>query len=119
MAGIFQVWTSKVMGGAVVTPSARTVAATQIDAAVARDPQAIGYTALARLAVSVKPLKVGGLAARQDVIADGRYPVVGDLSLAYVEPLSAAAKDFLDYCRGDAGRAEADRIGAAYTGGGR
>lgn len=116
MAGIFQVWVSRIMGGGVVTPSAKTVPASQIDGAVSRDPLAIGYTALGRLGASVKPLSVGGVAAGPDTIADGRYVVVGDLSLAYVEPLSPSAKDFLDYCLGEAGRAETGRVHAAYIG---
>lgn len=116
MAGIFQVWASRIMGGTVVTAAARTVQASQIDAAVARDPAAIGYQALGRLVTSVKALKVAGIAARLDAIADGTYPVVGDLSLAYIDPLPAPAKEFLDYCLGEAGRAESVRLGAAYIG---
>ncbi len=116
MAGIFQVWASRIMAGTVVTPVAKTVAATQIDAAVAADPLAIGYNALGRMVPSVKPLKVGGVAAGEDSIADGRYMVVGDLALAYLEPLAPAAKAFLDYCLGEAGKAETGRIRAAYIG---
>ena len=116
MAGIFQVWTSRIMAGGVAIPTAKTVQASQIDAAVAADPLAIGYTALGRLAASVKPVKVGGVAVSEEAIADGRYPVVGDLALAYVEPLSAATKDFLDYCLSEAGKAETARVRAAFIG---
>ena len=117
MAGIYQVWTAKVMGGTTpVTPSASTVLASQIGDAVARDPLAIGYTALGRLTGSVKPLKVGGAEAREDGIADGRYALTGDVSLAYLEPLSGSAKAFLDYCLGAAGREETQRVRGAFIG---
>ena len=117
MAGIFQVWNAKVMGGTTpVTPSAGTVSASQIGDAVARDPLAIGYTALGRLTGSVKALKVGGAEAREDSIADGRYGLTGDVSLAYLEPLSGPAKAFLDYCLGAAGREETQRVRGAFIG---
>jgi phosphate transport system substrate-binding protein len=117
MAGIFQVWNVKVMSGTkAVTPSALTVSAAQIGEAVARDPWAIGYTALARLTGAVKPLKVGGAEAREETIADGRYPVTGDVALAYLEPMSDSTKAFLDYCLGAAGREESRRIRAAFIG---
>jgi phosphate transport system substrate-binding protein len=118
MAGIFQVWTAKVMGGITpVTPAARTVAATQISDMVAHDPLAIGYNALGRLTgTAVKPLKVGGAEAREETIADGRYGITGDMALAYLEPLSGPTKAFLDYCLGEAGREEARRIHGVFIG---
>lgn len=117
MAGIFQVWNAKVMAGNTpVTPSASTVLASQIGDAVARDPLAIGYTALGRLTGSVKALKVGGTEAREESIADGRYSVTGDLALAYLDPLSGPAKAFLDYCLGAAGREETRRVRGVFIG---
>lgn len=117
MAGIFQVWNAKVMGGTTpVTPSASTVSASQIGEAVAHDPLAIGYTALGRLTGSVKALKVGGAEAREDSIADGRYGVTGDVALAYLDPLSGPTKAFLDYCLGEAGREETRRVRGAFIG---
>jgi phosphate transport system substrate-binding protein len=117
MAGIFQVWNLKVMGGVkAVTPAARTVSAAQIGEAVARDPLAIGYTALGRLTAAVKPLKVGGIEAREESIADGRYGVTGDVALAYLEPMSDSTKAFLDYCLGQAGRDETSRVRAVFIG---
>ncbi len=117
MAGTFQVWNAKVMGGPrEVTPDARAVAPGQVSETVAHDPLAIGYMALVRLTGVVKPLKVGGVEAREETIGDGRYGITGDIALAYVEPLSAPARAFLDYCLGEAGRAEAGRVRAAYIG---
>lgn len=117
MAGIYQVWTAKVMGGTTpVTPSASTMLASQIGDAVARDPLAIGYTALGRVNGSVKTLKVGGAEASEDSIADGRYGLTGDVALAYLEPLAGSAKAFLDYCLGEAGRAETRRVRGAFIG---
>ncbi len=112
MAGIFQVWETKVMNGGVVSPKARTVPASQIDDHVAQDPLAIGYTSQARQRGTVKALTIGGAEPRQETIADGRYPVTGDVALAWLDPLPPASKAFLDYCRGTAGRAEMLRIQA-------
>lgn len=118
MAGSFQVWKAKVMQGAkALAPSARTLSASQVADAVGRDPLAIGYVALGRLTGAVKALRVGGAEAREETIADGRYGLTGDVALAYVEPLSDAARAFLDYCLGEAGRVEVSRVRAVYIGG--
>ncbi len=120
MAGTFQVWNAKVMGGPKrVTPSARTLAAAQMSEAVGQDPLAIGYIALGRLTGAVKALKVGGAEAREESIADGHYGITGDIALAYVEPLPDSTRDFLDYCLSEAGKAEVGRVRAAYIGGRR
>ena len=112
MAGIFQVWATQVMGSGVVSPKALTVPASQIDDHVAHDPLAIGYTAQARQRSTVKALTIAGVEPHKATIADGRYPITGDVALAYLEPLSPSAKAFLDYCRGEAGREEIARIHA-------
>ena len=113
MAGIFQVWAARIMGpGAVVSPKAATVPSSRIDEMVAKNPWAIGYSTQDRRRSGVKPLKVGGAEPGAASIADGRYAVTGDVALAYLEPLSPAAKAFLDYCRGAAGEAEMARIHA-------
>lgn len=112
MAGIFQVWTARIMGGAAVSPKAVTVAASKIDDSVAADPLAIGYTAQARRRGTVKALKVGGVEPTPATIADGSYEVTGDVALSYIEPLPPAARSFLDYCKGEAGHQEMVRIQA-------
>lgn len=117
VAGTYQVWRSKVMGGARgITPLVRPASPPLIPAVVAQDPLAIGYISLSRLTGTVKALKVGGVEAREETIADGRYVVTGDVSLVYLEPLSEAAKAFLDYCVGEAGRIESARVRAVYIG---
>lgn len=114
-AGTFQVWAGKVLGsGAVATPSARTVAAARMGETVAKDPLAIGYEALGRLGPGLKPLKIDGVEAREDSIADGRWPVTGEIGLTYLDPLPDSAKAFLAYCLGEAGKSEAGRIRAVF-----
>jgi phosphate transport system substrate-binding protein len=114
-SGIFQVWASKVLGeGVVATPAAHEVAAAEMRGAVAKDPLAIGYEALGRLGSSVKALKIDGVEAKEDSLADGRWPVTGVVALVYFEPLSAKDKAFLDYCLGEAGRAEVGVIHGAF-----
>jgi len=117
-AGIFQVWAGKVLGeGAVTTPAARSVTAAEMRGVVARDPLAIGYEALGRVGAGVKALKLDGVEAGKDGLADGSWPVSGVIGLVYAEPLDPSAKAFLDYCLGEAGKAEAGTIHAVFLGG--
>jgi phosphate transport system substrate-binding protein len=114
-SGIFQVWTNKVLGeGVVITPSAREVAAAEMRNAVSHDPLSIGYEALGRLTANVKALKVDGVQAGEDSLADGRWPVSGAIALVYAEPLSGPAKSFLDFCLGDVGKAQIATIHGAF-----
>ena len=66
---------------------------------VAQDPNAIGYISLGSLNDTVKPVKIEGVEATEENIADGSYKISRPFNLAYKEAeLDDISKDFLLYC---------------------
>ena len=66
---------------------------------VAQDPNAIGYISLGSLNDTVKAIKVEGVEATEENIADGSYKIARPFNLAFKEAeLDDISTDFLKYC---------------------
>ena len=66
---------------------------------VAQDPNAIGYISLGSLNDTVKAVKIEGVEATEENIADGSYKISRPFNLAYKEAeLDDISTDFLKYC---------------------
>lgn len=93
---------------------------------VAGDAQAIGYVSLGSLGDTVKAVRVEGVEATAENVANGTYPIARPFNIAYrAEGQSALARDFVAYVMSAEGQAIASGngyVGAgdapAYAGGG-
>ena len=66
---------------------------------VAQDPNAIGYISLGSLNDTVKAVKIEGVEATEENIADGSYKISRPFNLAFKEAeLDEISTDFLKYC---------------------
>ncbi len=69
---------------------------------VSQDANAIGYISLGSLNDTVKALKVDGVEATEETIADGSYKIARPFNLAYKESeLDDLSKDFLKYVKSE------------------
>ncbi len=69
---------------------------------VSQDANAIGYISLGSLNDTVKALKVDGVEATEEAIADGSYKIARPFNLAYKESeLDDLSKDFLKYVKSE------------------
>lgn len=90
---------------------------------VAGDAQAIGYVSLGALNDTVKAVKVGGVEATAENVANGSYAMARPFNIAYkAEGQSALSADFIAYVMSADGQAIANENGyvgaadaAAYT----
>ncbi|MBR2001088.1 MAG: substrate-binding domain-containing protein, partial [Firmicutes bacterium] len=91
---------------------------------VAGNEYAIGYISLGSLDDSVKALKIDGADASVENIKNGSYGVARPFNVAFKEPMSDVAKDFLDFIASADGQAVIEANGyiaindgaAAYSG---
>jgi len=91
---------------------------------VAGNEYAIGYISLGSLDDSVKALKIDGAEASVENIKNGSYGVARPFNVAFKEPMSDVAKDFLDFIASADGQAVIEANGyiaindgaAAYSG---
>jgi len=74
-------WKQAVIGDAIPSAKAETLAQKDIKAKVATDPLALGYLSQGALDSSVKALAIDGVAANSETLRDGRYPIRRQLSL--------------------------------------
>ena len=72
---------------------------------VAGNEYAIGYISLGSLDDSVKALKIDGAEASVENIKNGSYGVARPFNVAFKEPMSDVAKDFLDFIASADGQA--------------
>ncbi|MDD6918274.1 MAG: extracellular solute-binding protein [Peptoniphilaceae bacterium] len=69
---------------------------------VSQDANAIGYISLGSLNDTVKALKIDGVEATEETIADGSYKIARPFNLAYKESeLDDLSKDFLKYVKSE------------------
>lgn len=69
---------------------------------VSQDANSIGYISLGSLNDTVKALKVDGVEATEETIADGSYKIARPFNLAYKESeLDDLSKDFLKYVKSE------------------
>ena len=68
-------------------------------AAVAANPNAIGYASLSGIGDTVKAVMVGGVECTEETVLDGRYPVQRNFNMITKQggELSAAAKAFIEF----------------------
>lgn len=79
---------------------------------VAGDAQAIGYVSLGSLNDTVKAVKVDGVEATAENVADGSYPMARPFNIAYkAEGQSDLAADFIAYVMSADGQAIANENG--------
>jgi phosphate transport system substrate-binding protein len=80
----------------------------EMNEALARTPNAIGFTDLGSLTIEkhlIKPLKVNGIAPSIKNIRQGRYLLVKPLMFVYrKDKLTPAARDFMNYVQSKEGR---------------
>ena len=72
---------------------------------VAEDVNAIGYISLGSLNDSVKAVKIDGVEATAENVANGTYKVARPFNIATKEGLSDAAQDFVNYIMSADGQA--------------
>jgi len=93
-----------VMEGEELVKSIEQTSTGAVRAAVASDPNAIGYVSLTGLSSDVKPLKVNGVSPTHQNIKDGKYPIARPfLYLVKGEP-SGPVKAYLDFVKSEKGR---------------
>ena len=75
----------------------------EVIAAVASNPNAIGYASLSAVDDTVKAVKVNGVAPSEETVKDGTYEIQRPFVMVTVEgaELSEAAQAFLDYAMSD------------------
>ena len=91
---------------------------------VAGDPYAIGYISLGSLNDTVKAVKIDGVEATTDNVANGTYKVARPFNIVTKDGLSDVAKDFVDYIMSVEGQdiieqngyIKIDQNAAAYAG---
>jgi phosphate transport system substrate-binding protein len=84
---------AKISAQAIVQPSSGGVRA-----AVAGNPDAIGYASMGYLDDSVKVIAVDGVAPTLDSIRDGSYPVSRPFLYVTKEAPAGLVKEFIDFC---------------------
>lgn len=82
-----------------------------IRAAVAQDPNAIGYISLASLSKEVKAMKVEGVEATADNIKSGSYKVNRPFLYLTKEKPSGIVKDYIDFVLGPEGKSIMEKEG--------
>lgn len=90
---------AKISAQAIVQPSSGGVRA-----AVAGNPDAIGYTSMGYLDDSVKVIAVDGVAPTPDSIRDGSYPVSRPFLYVTKEAPAGLVKEYIDFCLGPEGQ---------------
>jgi phosphate transport system substrate-binding protein len=87
--------------------------------AIASTPNSFGLSdtvALARLGNSIKSLRLDGAEPSLGRVLDGSYPLRKDLRFAFMEPLSAEARAFIDFALSAEGRKIVSGSGAVPLG---
>lgn len=90
---------AKISARAIVQPSSGGVRA-----AVAGNPDAIGYASMGYLDDSVKVVAVGGVTPTLDSIRDGSYPVSRPFLFVTKEAPAGLVKEFIDFSLGPEGQ---------------
>lgn len=112
-SGSLQSFEELALGGEAVTATARRVTGPEeMIAAVAGDPDAIGFVGLHGLSPEVKALSVGGVAMTEATILSSRYPLTRPLNLVTEIDAEGPARDFVDFALGPEGQALIEKSGA-------
>ena len=103
-----------VLGGENVVATARTAKGSEaLAAAVAEDPDAIGFVGLHGLSPEVKALTIDGVPVTDATILSSRYPLVRSLNLVeWGGEAGSAKRRFVDFALGPDGQALLERAGA-------
>lgn len=85
-SALADLWDERVMGGSSISADATPAAADGGDpdpvlVLVGSDPAAIGFTGMGEAATGTKPLAVGGIAATEESLRSGRFPLGGAIYL--------------------------------------
>ena len=102
-----------VLGGEKVAASTRSAAsAAEMIAAVAADPDAIGFVGLHGLSPEVKALSIDGVPVTETTILSSRYPLVRSLNLVTEIDAEGPKRQFVDFAAGPEGQAIIEKAGA-------
>jgi phosphate transport system substrate-binding protein len=91
---------AEILKGAIVQPKTGAVRA-----AVAGNPDGIGYVSMGALDDTVKALDIDGIAATVNNIQAGKYPIARPFLFVTKEEPTGLAKEFIDFCLGSEGQA--------------
>lgn len=110
-SGSYRLVQERVLEGAAYGPAAADMeTTTEVVAAVAADPAAIGYGGLA-YADDVALFAIDGVVPTPATVADGSYPISRYLYLYTLRPPEGAVKRFVDWVTGPAGQGLVEELG--------
>lgn len=103
-----------VLGGEKVVETAYTAKGSEaLVAAVAGDPDAIGFVGLHGLSPEVKALTIDGVPVSDSTILSSRYPLIRSLNLVeWGDEAAGAKRRFVDFAVGPEGQALIEKAGA-------
>lgn len=78
---------------------------------VHQDRNAIGFGTMGQMQTNVKALKINAVAATEENVANGTYPLVHPFLMVTKGPPAGAAKEFIDWVLSPAGQALAKKEG--------
>jgi phosphate transport system substrate-binding protein len=112
-SGSLQSFEELALGGEGVVASARRVPSPEaMIAAVAADPDAIGFVGLHGLSPEVKALSIDGVPMNEATILSSRYPLTRSLNLVTEIDAEGAGREFVEFAASPQGQALIEKSGA-------